>query len=337
MEKVSKSDWSKVNDSNPEVFATRLYRYLELKSTLPRKFYLGLNTSNQYCLMFKANRELLEGKDFPDTEGLEVRLDVQFGAKEIGVVLKLKSDDFIEIFATLANDLIATLCNITDNKHFIDAFFGRLGIWKMFLDKSGVSGLGPERRRGLFGELYLLKEIFIANLGTDSIKFWTGPTGAMHDFELGKLALECKTMAGNRSQKVSISNERQLEDDGYENLYLACVAITVRKNAEPSLVTIVKDIEGLLSRDPVNQVNFANSLLSSGYNKIHEDMYVKEGYHVDDILYYRVSEGFPRLLAKDLPNGVGGLGYTVDLSACLEFKITADEVETSIKSTSSQK
>jgi hypothetical protein len=330
MEQISKSDWKKVNDANPDVFATKFYRYLELKSSHPRKFFLALDSSNQYCIMFKTTRALLEGKDFPDTDGLEVRLDVR-DPTQVGVVLKLKSDDFLEIFTTLANDLIGTLRSITDDKQFIDTFFGRLGIWKMFLDQSGPNGLGAERRRGLFGELYLLKELIISSRGTDSIKYWTGPTGAMHDFELGKIALECKTMAGNRSQKISISNERQLEDDGYESLFLACVAITVRKNAEPSLVTLVKDIEGLLGRDPLNLVNFHNSLLSSGYNKIHEELYAKEGYHVDDVLYYRVSEGFPRLLAKNLPNGVGGLGYTVDLSACLEFKTMASDVEESIK------
>lgn len=321
MNSVKKSDWNHIQDSNPDVFTTKGYRYCPIKLASNRKFYLGMDSSNQHCLMFKAPKALLEEKEFPDTEGLEVRIDFGFGEAEIGVILKLKSEDFLDVFTSLTNDLVSTLSDLTDDKIFIDTFFGRLGIWKMFLDKSGPRGLGPDRRRGLFGELYLLKETIIKSLGTDAIKYWTGPSGSMHDFELGAFAIECKTMAGNKSQKVTISNERQLEDAGYDNLFLTCLAITVRKNATPSLVTIIKDIEILLENDPLNLVNFRNNLLRCGYNAIHQDIYTREGYHVDEIISFRVSEGFPRLLAADLMDGLGGLKYTVDLSACTDFKI----------------
>lgn len=326
MVSIKRDDWSKIQDSNPEVFTTKGYRYLPIKTSHARQFNLGLDSSNQHCLMFKVPKALLGEKDFPDTEGLEVRIDFGFGEHQIGVVLKLKSDDFLDVFTSLTNDLLSTLSELSEDKQFIDTFFGRLGIWKMFLDKSGAKGLGPDRRRGLFGELYLLKELILKSKGSDGIKYWSGPSGAMHDFEVGTFAIECKTMAGNKSQKVTISNERQLEDEGYEDLYLSCVAITVRKNSTPSLVSIIKEIEQILDRDPLNLVNFRNNLLRCGYNVIHEDIYRREGYHVDDILTYKVKDGFPRLLAEDLMDGLGGLKYTVDLSACVDFKITNEVV-----------
>jgi hypothetical protein len=327
---ISKSDWTKVEDSNPQVFHTKGYRYVPIAAAGVRKFNLGKDSSQQPCLMFKVSKGLLEEKTFPDTEGLEVRIDFGFGESEIGVVLKLKSEDFLDVFASLTNDLISTLCNLKDDKQFIDTFFGRLGIWKMFLDKSGSKGLGPDRRRGLFGELYLLKQLIIEAYGSDGLKFWSGPSGAMHDFEIGKFAIECKTMAGNKSQKVTISNERQLEDAGYDDLYLACIAITVRKNATPTLVTIIKEIEQELEQDPLNLVNFRNNLLRCGYSSIHDDIYQREGYHVDDTITFKVAEGFPRLLAKDLMDGIGGVKYTVDLSACTDFKVKYEQLSSSL-------
>jgi Putative PD-(D/E)XK family member, (DUF4420) len=323
---IEKDDWTKIQDSNPEVYITKGYRYLPIKTKSSRHFSLGFDSSNQHCLMFKVPKSLLGEKDFPDTEGLEVRIDFGFGESQIGVVLKLKSDDFLDVFTSLTNDLLSTLSELNDDRQFIDTFFGRLGIWKMFLDKSGAKGLGPDRRRGLFGELYLLKEMILKTHGSDGMKYWSGPSGAMHDFEVGSFAIECKTMAGNKSQKVTISNERQLEDEGYEDLYLTCIAITVRKNAIPSLVTIIKEIEQILEPDPLNLVNFRNNLLRCGYNAIHEDIYRREGYHIDDTLTYKVVEGFPRLLAEDLMDGLGGLKYTVDLSACVDFKVKNDVV-----------
>ena len=326
MQIINKNDWTNIIDSNPEVFATKGYRYLPIKTNSLRRFNLGRDSSNQPCLMFKAGKSLLEDKTFPDTEGLEVRIDFGFGEQEIGVVLKLKSEDFLDVFASLTNDLISSLAELKDDKQFIDTFFGRLGIWKMFLDRSGAKGLGPDRRRGLFGELYLLKELILSNYGSEGLKFWSGPSGAMHDFEIGKFAIECKTMAGNKSQKITISNERQLEDAGYDDLYLACIAITVRANGTPTLVTMVKEIEKALETDPLNLVNFRNNLLRCGYCSVHEDIYQREGYHVDEIISFRVSDGFPRLLASDLMDGIGGLRYTVDLSACTDYKIKFEKL-----------
>lgn len=329
---LTAANWASVVDSNRDVFNTKGHKYLPLGTKSIRDLHIGVTGLNQKCLMFKTSKALLEEKTFPDTEGLEVGLDFGFGEAELGVVLKLKNDDFIEVFVTLSNDLVNAMQALKDDKQFIDTFFGRLGIWKLFLDKSGEKGLGPERRRGLFGELHLLKELVIPAIGTDSIKFWTGPSGAMHDFEFGKFAVECKTMASNKSQKVSISNERQLEDAGYDDLFLACVAITVRRNATPSLVTIVKEIESLLERDPLNLVNFRNNLLRCGYSSVHDEIYQREGYHVDEIHAFKVRDGFPRLLASDLEPGVGGLHYTVDLSACTSFVHDYDDVKKRLSS-----
>jgi hypothetical protein len=333
MKPIKKEDWANVTDKNPELFITKNYKYLPLKMPNSRPFFLGKDSTNQLCLMFKATKSLLQDKSVPgDTEGLQVGIDFGFGDQEIGIVLKLKSEDYSDVFSSLCNDVISTVADIKDDKEFIDASFGRLGIWKIFLDHAGAKGLGPDRRRGLFGELYLLKELIFEKYGTDGIKFWTGPSGAMHDFEIGKFAIECKTMAGNKSQKVMISNERQLEDAGYDDLFLACIAITVRKNTTPSLVSIIKDIEKQLSSDPMNLVNFKNNLLRSGYNVIHEEMYMTEGYHVDEVLTYKVEEGFPRLLAGDLMDGIGGLKYSVDLSACTDFKIKYEKVSEKLAS-----
>jgi hypothetical protein len=326
---VSSTDWDDIAASNPQVLTTKNFNYKEIASISGKKLYLGEeNLSGIKCFMFKASRGAVQEKDLPATKGLEVRFDFGFIEKsEIAIVLKLLNEDFIEVFTALLNDIIATVDEKTDEQAFVAAFFNRLTIWKLFFDNSSPEGLGPERRRGLFGELYFLREMIIPHFGVTGIKYWVGPEAATHDFELGGAAIEVKTSAGKKSQRITISSERQLDDAGYKTLFLTEFSIAVRRHSSPNLVEMIRTLETLLSVDQSLLVRFRNLLLMSGYSPLHDDRYLLEGYHVEETNYYVVKEGFPRLLGRDLKPGIGGIKYTVDLSACKDFKVDADEIK----------
>jgi len=327
---VSTSDWDDINGSNPDVLTTKNYNYKEIGALGGKKLFLGEeNLTATKCFMFKAARGAVQEKDLPVTQGLEVRFDFGFTeSNEVAIVLKLLSDDFLEVFAVLLNDILAAVENTSNEQAFVAAFFNRLAVWKLFFEKCGAGGLGPERRRGLFGELYFLREIIIPHCGVSGLKFWVGPESTTHDFELGGGAIEVKTSAGKKSQRITISSERQLDDKGYSTLFLAELSIAVRRHASPNLVEMIRSVEKLFSADQTQLIHFRNLLMMSGYSPVHDDRYILEGYHVEEVNYYSVRDGFPRLLGSDLKPGIGGIKYTVDLSACTEFKIDAEEVKT---------
>lgn len=321
--------WEDIRDSNPDVLTTRNFIYKEIASVSGKTLHLGKeNNTGIKCFMFKARRGAVQEKDLPATKGLEVRFDFGFMEKEeVAIVLKLMNDEFLHVFVALLNDIVTAVQNQENEEAFVASFFNRLGIWKLFLDKSGLKGLSPERRRGLFGELYFLKEMLLHICGPGALKYWVGPEAATHDFELGGGAIELKTSAGKKSQRITISNERQLDDEGYSTLFLCDLSIAVRRHASPNLVEMITAVENTLSSDQVALVHFRNLLLMSGYSPIHNDLYIIEGYHVEEVNYYKVGEGFPRIIGKDLMPGIGGIRYTVDLSACTEFAVEEDELK----------
>lgn len=323
MKNVNSNSWDEIKDINHNIISSRNYIYIPLATIGQNKIFLGKEVStDNNCLMFLAKRDLYGEKDLPVTDGLEVRTDIiKNSENKDGIVLKLVKGDYQDVFVALINDVIATLENKTSEKDFVETFFARLGVWKLFLKNAGSKGLGPDRRRGLFGELYFLKNILIPNLGNESLKFWVGPDPAIHDIEIGECAVEVKTSAGNKSQVVHISNERQMDDDGYENLFLYQVSLTARKNAHPTLIDIIDEIRELLRADGTVLINFNNSLLKSGFIEGHRDLYLTEGYHVEEVNVYKVQEGFPRIIGSDLDSGIGGLRYTVDLSAIEKFRV----------------
>jgi hypothetical protein len=279
-----------------------------------------------------AKRELYEKKEFPVTDGLEVRTDVfKNDENKDAVVLKLVKDDYSEVFYTLVHDLLEYTKEQMKEEGFIESFFSRLGVWKLFLKNAGSKGMGPDRRRGLFGELYFLNDVLIPKLGKDSLSIWVGPDQASHDIQAGDVAIEIKTSAGNKSQKIHISSERQLDNEGYINLFIYQVSITARKNAHPTLNDMVDSIRLKVSGNGSLLIHFNNMLLMSGYSESHRDLYMTEGYHVEEVNTYEVTEGFPRLIGTDLMPGIGGLKYTVDLSSIEKFREEEEVVLQALK------
>ena len=79
-------------------------------------------------------------------------------------------------------------------------------------------------------------------------------------------------------------------------------------------------------------IKFSEKLIEAGYIEDHADRY-KAGYALRSGRAYRVREGFPRLTAANLPEGVGDLSYTVVVAACEPFRTTIDDaVKTTLHS-----
>lgn len=333
VEKTKPHMWSAISDQNPDIINSKNYSYIPLREVGKTKILIGReNSTGHKCLAFLAKREIYEKKEFPVTDGLEVRVDVfQNEERKDAVILKLVKEDYAEVFYTLVDDLLVYVVDKLKEEEFIEAFFSRLGIWKLFLKNAGAKGLGPERRRGLFGELHFLNEILIPQLGKESLNLWVGPDQASHDIQSGSVGVEIKTSAGTKSQKIHISSERQLDNEGFDHLYVYQLSISARKNTHPNLNDMVELIREKIRSNGSLIIHFNTMLLRSGYNEIHKDLYMTEGYIVEEVNIFEVREGFPRIIGSDLMAGVGGLKYTIDVSSIVDFKVEEEDCILNLK------
>ncbi len=333
MIKVIPNLWSEISDQNPNVLNSKNYSYIAFAEVGKTKILVGReNSTGHRCIAFLAKRELYEKKEFPVTDGLEVRVDVfQNDEKKDAVILKLVKSDYAEVFYTLVNDLMNSIEGKEKEENFIEEFFSRLGVWKLFLKNAGAKGLGPDRRRGLFGELQFLNEVLIPQLGKEALSLWVGPDQASHDIQSGSVGVEIKTSAGTKSQKIHISSERQLDNEGFDHLYVYQLSISARKNAHPNLNDMVDSIREKIKGNGSLIIHFNTMLLRSGYNELHKDLYMTEGYIVEEVNVFEVKEDFPRIIGPDLMPGVGGLKYTVDVSSIVDFKVDEDDFVRKLK------
>jgi hypothetical protein len=239
----------------------------------------------------------------------------------VRVRLELIRSSFEEIFSTLVGDVVSkALVAKSDNQAF-EVLIIRLRHWQRFMQAAGPQGLSPERQAGLFGELTVLRALVIAKGSPANILVsWQGPNAKNQDFFHVGNAIEVKATTGNVLDSVRISNEHQLDNKGLLSLSLCHLCFDVRDGSGISLPTLIDDIRSMLPDE--EDLTFTELLLSAGYIDGQRHLYASPGYIERRRIYYRVTDGFPRILANDLMQGVCEVAYRLNLSGCSNFKLS---------------
>lgn len=114
-----------------------------------------------------------------------------------------------QVFYTFCGDIVSSINDVQDEHKGLMQLKNRFHTWKSMF-KRDVSRITDEMIKGLFGELYFLKEFMIAKYGVDdAIEAWSGPDGANKDFSKGTDWYEVKTVSANMVS-VKISSTTQL-------------------------------------------------------------------------------------------------------------------------------
>lgn len=236
------------------------------------------------------------------------------------LLFKLLEPGLDDIFAVLCDDLIVTVAMVTNDQILVRDLLNRFEQWRLLFDKAASQGLSPESQRGLFGELYVVRKCL--EHGFDSLAIfecWTGPSGAIRDFQKGLSAIEVKTTIGSNHQRVRISSERQLDRSNLDRLFLFVLSLDQLQNAGESLNTLVDSIAERLGHIQLNR--FRSKLFEYGFFDHDRALYEATGFAVRQEAVYEVRDDFPRIEEKDVRNGVGEVKYSIVVSNCEKFLV----------------
>lgn len=252
---------------------------------------------------------------------LELIIEHKNPDKQFLLVILLNSQ-YKDIFSTLCQDLIAGVSRIKDESFLIDKLAERLLRWQSLFEKLEFQGLSESSQRGLYGELYFLRKYLLnCSKYIDCINSWMGPEKSIQDFQYSSWAIEVKTTSGNNHQKISISNERQLDDSIIPYIYLYHLSLDVRKEYGESLNEIIEDILEILSNQAAATNLFKMKLMEAGYFDVQKGLYSEKGYTIRSEDMYRVTENFPRITEKHVPLGVGDVTYSIMLDGLDSWRI----------------
>lgn len=252
--------------------------------------------------------------------------------ERISVWLSLSEQRFSDIFTTLTTDIAVALQDLHGDATILDALINRIQRWQSFLDRHAPEGLGEDSQRGLFGELWFLLHILLPALGPKAaVEAWTGPKRAVHDFRLPALSVEAKVTVSKQHTKIQIANERQLDTTHVSTLLLFHLSVEQTRGVGMTLPQLVEAVRTVTEGDARARDTFEDLLFQAGYLDIHARHYAQPSYSKRASHIFMIRDGFPRLVEKDLPPGVGDIQYTILLAQCMPFALDDQEVDRFLK------
>jgi hypothetical protein len=246
------------------------------------------------------------------------------------LILELRDPAAAQLFATLCDDITERAAKAESDEHAATVLINRFTRWKRMLERA-PDGLSPSRQRGLYGELWTLRELLAPALGVErAVAAWIGPEGAPRDFETEGHGVESKTSAANEPQVVAINGERQLDDAGLASLHLVHLSLESVQGSGETLPDLVNAVRTLVAGTSA-EGGLDDLILESGYLDAHASRYGREGYLLRRLTVLRVAgPDFPRLTEDALPDGVGSVRYRLAIDACRDHEVEARELTTTL-------
>ena len=262
----------------------------------------------------------------PASKGFELSIDALSPGRSgrTRLIFALSDPEYLDVFSSLADDIVRTLRGATDETEAVAQLVDRLRTWQEFLRRFGPQGLSREARRGLYGELVFLRDCLLRVLpGTEAVVAWTGPRRTPHDFQTPCGSVEVKTTAAATPHSFRVSNIRQLDDAGVPALYICVVQVDESEGGEETLPDAIDRLRSALGAS-AKQLN--EPLINAGYIEVQRALYESPRYSIRSLRFFRVGDGFPRLLESDIPNGVESVSFSVAMAACADYACSDREV-----------
>jgi hypothetical protein len=231
--------------------------------------------------------------------------------------LFLSETEHKSVFSRVCMDIVDTLLKIKNPRIRFQEFQNCIERWDYFFKRYGTECLSPEMQRGLFGELSWLKQILTKKMDSlYAVRSWKGFKREFHDFQYKNGAVEVKTTITKEPRKVRINSERQLNNEGFDFLYLFILTLQKMESGSQSLPELIDEIRYLIKGKKSSENIFEAGLRSAGFLDIHSASY-NQRYNVIRQEIFEVKSNFPRITV--VPEGVGDINYTITLSACSKY------------------
>ena len=258
---------------------------------------------------------LPNGSRLPEGAGFAVERVDPDGDGRVWLALVRNRHGSVDLFEAMVADVCSALTagSCEDESQLLACFLGRIRAWQEFMRKGGQA-LGPEEEIGLVGELVVLEQLISAGVPADiALTGWIGPLDGEQDFHLGSGALETKTTVSESGFIAKFGSLGQLDDSVRSPLYV--VAVSMRPGAQGlSLPERVARLRLLFAEELDAPRLFEERLLAARFRDIHADRYSRR-FVLITCPAIGVGEGFPRLIAANVPPGVLTATYQVDLRA----------------------
>jgi hypothetical protein len=266
------------------------------------------------------------GTGWPNGEGFDTGVSYDAARRGATISVTCLNGQGSEVFAAFAEDLRLALAGSTSARACVEALLQRITVWQRFFAR-GSSPLGALARAGLFGELYVLRNVIVPAVGTDrAVQAWVGPKHEQQDFHCPGAAVEVKSTRSTLPGSIRVTSMRQLDPMSAGRLLLLVVFLKPHVTEGESLAHLVGDLRMTMQASSQEAAaRFDDLLVRQGYLGIHEDRYTNDFFEVRLMRSFEVSDAFPSIREDAVPRGVEDVSYSLDLSVCEVFVISNEQ------------
>lgn len=289
----------------------------------PQAWWWCVEPSGRYGLALYSVPPKELPPDLSSLKGLTVSIRQQSSDGTHFLLLLLESGTEWQLFHTLCMDLVESTSRSDTPGDAVDVAVTRLRRWRRLLSRGRSPGLTDEEVRGLIAELLFLRDELVARVGiVAAIQAWAGPDGQPQDFAVEDRAFEIKSHLTSARQVVAISSLEQLESAApllflvVQNLSIAQTD-TAGSLSLAQLVSSIRTLAGAAGQDLVDRFNAL--LETQGYED--ERKYAEVPYLESGRRYFRVDEGFPRIIRSEVAPEIPRATYALDVSLCERFLV----------------
>lgn len=291
----------------------------------PYEFFWARDRKGAYAFRFKGRFPLESVELAPEMAGISATGELLGGFTYFNLILH--SNDNADIFLALCRSLMSatSILNADQDTAAVDVVLTRLRRWQDILKAGRLRALTLERQIGMFGELLVLRDLFVANLEPfEAVSCWTGPMGDEQDFGYSRSLLEVKTARATRDREFSVSSLAQL-DTTSGVITLIFQTVGVFEDEPPSALSlngIVRDLRNRLQGHSAAISELETRLALSGYADVPEH----DRFHFVAATrrFFAVEGEFPRIEAGDVRMGISKAKYDVQVEDCLSYELGLD-------------
>lgn len=303
------------------------YNVRRVADTMGIPFYWGKDTAGQclFIIELEGNHTSQYRCDVTRLNGINIDLRNGENESQQRLVLTLERNVDSDLFLGLCETLITSLATVMDSAVALSVTLQHLKRWKAFLAGKTARILTNEEIRGLFAELYVLRQLYLKRLRqNDAVNAWCGADGAHQDFIFGNIAIEVKSLSGRERSSVRISSEDQLEAL-VDSLFLVTVQLNDMPDTESalSLNGMVALIDQELSSGEAIEL-FSQKIADFGYAALAD--YDKPRFTIGSVNGYKVTEQFPKIIRSQISQGLIHVAYDIQLEAIARFACECDEI-----------
>jgi hypothetical protein len=299
------------------------FEFVRIDSQSKPEINIGLNSKLHRCLLLELPKN--HGIDVPSSA--KQNLSLSFFREDGYIVLELTDADFYDLFDDLIGSIYQKIHNLTDVREYSSIFVQMFYRWSEFFEDKSSDSLSGDTIQGLFGEMFVLKNLLIITDSAyvnDLLESWRGPYDQGHDFVLDGRDIEVKTKVSTRSS-VKISSEFQLESENERPLEL--LVLSVERNTADSyplskLLFQIKEIVMKKMGDFHIVLKAIGRKNLSTQNIRDYDNYIFEP--IKQTAFNPLNEGFPKIVRSEIPKELSGISYTLNLNTLDRFIVSKE-------------